>query len=225
MLVNISEIKDRAAMIRRETIRLIGVAKSGHYTSVFSAAEILATLVRLYHREADYKGVWWGIRPENTGPYYDAVEWEQSPRIAAVLTQAVHEALPGLGEMQGDLPPVRPARHPVQHARGDQPVTQPARGGQHHPQLLGKASFAHQKASIRRWSHRTTVTCMTIETRSIAVNGLNAYLARPTEGSTAGMLLLQGCVRASITPLVRTQDWIGGTCDCTPADGRVSTTG
>jgi len=40
----VSEIKVRAAMIRRETIRLIGVAKSGHYTSVFSAAEILATL-------------------------------------------------------------------------------------------------------------------------------------------------------------------------------------
>jgi transketolase len=38
------EIQARAAMIRRETIRLIGVAKSGHYTSVYSAAEILATL-------------------------------------------------------------------------------------------------------------------------------------------------------------------------------------
>ena len=37
-------IKARAAMIRRETIRLIGVAKSGHYTSVYSSAEILATL-------------------------------------------------------------------------------------------------------------------------------------------------------------------------------------
>jgi putative membrane-bound dehydrogenase-like protein len=56
--------------------------------------EILATLIRLYHREADYKGVWWGIRPENTGPYYDAVEWEQSKRIGAVLTSAVLDADP-----------------------------------------------------------------------------------------------------------------------------------
>src|SRR5262249_10455697 len=40
--------------------------------------DILATLVRLYHREAGYQGAWWGIRPENTGPYYDPVEWEQS---------------------------------------------------------------------------------------------------------------------------------------------------
>lgn len=40
----VEEIESRAAMIRRETIRLIGIAKSGHYTSVYSAAEILATL-------------------------------------------------------------------------------------------------------------------------------------------------------------------------------------
>jgi putative membrane-bound dehydrogenase-like protein len=55
---------------------------------------ILATLIRLYHREADYKGVWWGIRPENTGPYYDAVEWDQSKRIGTVLTSAVLDADP-----------------------------------------------------------------------------------------------------------------------------------
>jgi transketolase len=38
------EVRQRAALIRRETIRLIGIAKSGHYTSVFSCAEILAAL-------------------------------------------------------------------------------------------------------------------------------------------------------------------------------------
>jgi len=50
---------------------------------------ILVTLIRLYHREADYTGSWWGIRPDNTGPYYDRVEWDQSPRIGAVVTAAV----------------------------------------------------------------------------------------------------------------------------------------
>jgi transketolase len=40
----VRQIESRAAMIRRETVRLIGVAKSGHYTSVYSAAEILAAL-------------------------------------------------------------------------------------------------------------------------------------------------------------------------------------
>jgi transketolase len=39
-----ASVERRARLIRRETIRLIGIAKSGHYTSVFSAAEILAAL-------------------------------------------------------------------------------------------------------------------------------------------------------------------------------------
>jgi putative membrane-bound dehydrogenase-like protein len=55
---------------------------------------ILATLIRLYHREADYQGSWWGIRPDNTGPYYDRAEWEQSKRIGAVLTSAALDGDP-----------------------------------------------------------------------------------------------------------------------------------
>jgi putative membrane-bound dehydrogenase-like protein len=54
--------------------------------------DILAALVRLHYREADYKGAWWGIRPENAGPYYDPGEWDQSKRIAAVLTSAALDA-------------------------------------------------------------------------------------------------------------------------------------
>jgi putative membrane-bound dehydrogenase-like protein len=50
---------------------------------------ILATLIRLYYREADYTGSWWGIRPESIGPYWDRQEWELSQRIAAVVTSAV----------------------------------------------------------------------------------------------------------------------------------------
>jgi putative heme-binding domain-containing protein len=55
---------------------------------------ILSTLVRLYHREADYTGTWWGIRPDSTGPYYDRVEWALSKRIGAVVTAAVLDADP-----------------------------------------------------------------------------------------------------------------------------------
>jgi putative membrane-bound dehydrogenase-like protein len=50
---------------------------------------ILVTLIRLYHREADYKGTWWGIRPDNTGPYYERAEWAMSKRIGSVITAAV----------------------------------------------------------------------------------------------------------------------------------------
>jgi putative heme-binding domain-containing protein len=56
--------------------------------------EVLATLIRLYYREADYKGVWWGITPENSGPYFDAMEWEQSKRIETVVTNALRDADP-----------------------------------------------------------------------------------------------------------------------------------
>jgi hypothetical protein len=45
--------------------------------------------VRLYHREAEYTGSWWGIRPDTTGPYFDPQEWKCSPRIASVLPAAV----------------------------------------------------------------------------------------------------------------------------------------
>jgi putative membrane-bound dehydrogenase-like protein len=54
-----------------------------------SRRAILATLIRLHHREADYDGSWWGIRPDSTGPYYDPREWECSPRIASVLRAAI----------------------------------------------------------------------------------------------------------------------------------------
>src|SRR5262249_9123973 len=53
------------------------IQKLGTIPSSELRRDVLATLIRLYHREADYKGVWWGITPENTGPYFDAVEWDQ----------------------------------------------------------------------------------------------------------------------------------------------------
>ncbi|MCI0682523.1 MAG: c-type cytochrome [Gemmataceae bacterium] len=57
---------------------------------------ILATLIRLYHREADYKGSWWGIRPDSTGPYYDRAKWASSSRIGAVVKNAVLDADPDM---------------------------------------------------------------------------------------------------------------------------------
>ena len=44
---DIESLRERARFVRSETVRLIQIAKSGHYSSVFSAAEILATLY--YH--------------------------------------------------------------------------------------------------------------------------------------------------------------------------------
>ena len=40
----VARLRERAQFIRLETIRLIDIAKTGHYTSVFSAAEMFAAL-------------------------------------------------------------------------------------------------------------------------------------------------------------------------------------
>lgn len=40
----VAMLRERARFIRLETVRLIDIAKTGHYTSVFSAAEIFAAL-------------------------------------------------------------------------------------------------------------------------------------------------------------------------------------
>lgn len=40
----IARLEERALFVRLETLRLIGIAKVGHYASAFSAAEIFATL-------------------------------------------------------------------------------------------------------------------------------------------------------------------------------------
>lgn len=53
---------------------------------------ILATLIRLYHREGDYKGDWWGTRPDTSGPYYDRQLWSSSRRIGQVIRTAVLDA-------------------------------------------------------------------------------------------------------------------------------------
>ncbi|MFP6752705.1 MAG: c-type cytochrome, partial [Pirellulaceae bacterium] len=51
----------------------------------------LTTLVRLYHREAEYKGDWWGTRPDTTGPYYDRATWEMSEPIASVIRTVIKD--------------------------------------------------------------------------------------------------------------------------------------
>ncbi|MDA0634398.1 transketolase [Nonomuraea sp. MCN248] len=40
----VERIRERAQFVRLETVRLISIAKTGHYSSTFSCAEILATL-------------------------------------------------------------------------------------------------------------------------------------------------------------------------------------
>lgn len=56
----VAMLRERAKFVRLETIRLIEIAKTGHYTSVFSAAEIFAALyydvMTLRHGEPKWTG-------------------------------------------------------------------------------------------------------------------------------------------------------------------------
>jgi putative membrane-bound dehydrogenase-like protein len=70
-------------------IKKLGAARSAELRR-----GILVTLIRLCNREADYTGSWWGIRPDNTGPYYDRVPWQMSKRIGNVITAAALDGDP-----------------------------------------------------------------------------------------------------------------------------------
>lgn len=56
----LERLRERAKFVRTETVRLIQIAKSGHFSSVFSAAEIIATLY--YHTMSISKDPKWGDR-------------------------------------------------------------------------------------------------------------------------------------------------------------------
>ena len=58
-------------------------------------------LCRLYFREADWDGSWWGTRPDTSGPYYKTAEWDGTQRVQAVLKSA----------LTNERPEVIPLRH------------------------------------------------------------------------------------------------------------------
>jgi putative membrane-bound dehydrogenase-like protein len=53
---------------------------------------IVRTLCRLYQREAEWDGKWWGTRPDTSGPYFKPVKWEASERIAETLRHELEGA-------------------------------------------------------------------------------------------------------------------------------------
>ena len=71
---------------------------------------ILTSLIRLYFKEGEYKGGWWGTRPDRTGPYYDRQVWAESDRIAA----AVKTFLKNSDQKTIERAAVQLARHKVE---------------------------------------------------------------------------------------------------------------
>jgi len=55
---------------------------------------ILRTLCRLYWREAEWDGSWWGTRPDTSGPYFKPVAWSGTPRVAELIRRALADESP-----------------------------------------------------------------------------------------------------------------------------------
>ena len=117
--------------------------------------QILTALVRLYFREGEYKGGWWGTRPDRTGPYFDRQPWAESSRIEGVLTRYLKESDAETRKYVGE----QLARHQVQIeglakevATGQQPTLLPAiqlpKVAPDNPNLIGNLKFqqAEQRA-------------------------------------------------------------------------------
>ena len=50
---------------------------------------IVKALCRLYQREAEWDGKWWGTRPDTSGPYFKPETWEKSEAIRRVLSDTL----------------------------------------------------------------------------------------------------------------------------------------
>jgi cytochrome c551/c552 len=55
---------------------------------------ILTALCRLHFEEGKWKGESWATRPDTRGPYYQPEPWSETPKIAAVLKDALANAKP-----------------------------------------------------------------------------------------------------------------------------------
>lgn len=53
---------------------------------------LISALCRLYFTEGKWAGDSWGTRPDTTGPYYNTVEWAETPKISAALKAVLAKA-------------------------------------------------------------------------------------------------------------------------------------
>lgn len=100
----IALLKDRAKFVRTETVRLVDIAKTGHYASAFSCAEIFAVLyydiLDLRHGEPDWPArdrLLLGKGHAAVGQYPLLADW-------GFLDRAVLDEYTRLGNPLGDHP-------------------------------------------------------------------------------------------------------------------------
>ncbi len=100
-------IRERARFVRQETIRLISIAKTGHYASAFSAAEIIATLYYGVLRLRPGEPSWPGRDRFLLGKGHAAVALYPVLADLGFLDPAVLDEYTRLGNPLGDHPDMR----------------------------------------------------------------------------------------------------------------------
>lgn len=68
------------------------IAKLSRTQDAALRQQIVNTLIRLYFQEGEYKGGWWGTRPDRTGPYFDRQKWSATETIEKVIKTYVSDA-------------------------------------------------------------------------------------------------------------------------------------
>ncbi len=65
------------------------IARMARASNIEERKLIITALARLYHKEGQWTGSWWGTRPDTRGPYYFPTPWEGTARITPVLMAAL----------------------------------------------------------------------------------------------------------------------------------------
>jgi putative heme-binding domain-containing protein len=65
------------------------IERLGRTSGSSERQSIHRALCRLYQREADWDGRWWGTRPDTTGPYFKPARWSESERIGSALRESL----------------------------------------------------------------------------------------------------------------------------------------
>jgi putative heme-binding domain-containing protein len=76
------------------------ISRLNQETDLARRKGLISALCRLYFMEGKWAGDSWGTRPDTTGPYYNTVEWAETPKIGAALKAVLAKAT---GEEAGHL--------------------------------------------------------------------------------------------------------------------------
>ncbi len=62
--------------------------------SIEHRVDIVSTLARLAHTEAQWNGTWWATRPSTVGPYYAPAPWGETESVLTALNETLERAGP-----------------------------------------------------------------------------------------------------------------------------------